>query len=78
MDMNDKTLETQIKMMCAAAGISLAELARRTGDTPQKLNQRLKTGKMQSVLDMLGDMAAAAGFQFVYEFREIGEDEKKV
>lgn len=33
---------------------------------------------MQSVLDYLEEMAAAAGFRFQYDFVELPEDEKSV
>lgn len=41
-------ISTKIKMACAYAYISEAELARRLGKTSQAFGQRLKTGKFSS------------------------------
>ena len=68
MKIETKNLNENIKVMAAAAGLSLAEVARRAGDTPQGLNQRLKTGKLSADLEYLERLAAACGFSFEYDF----------
>ena len=68
MNINDKNIENNIKIMSAAAGLSLAEVARRVGDSPQSLNQRLKQGKMQKDLEYLEKIADSCGFDFIWEF----------
>lgn len=70
MDIKEKDIEKNIKIMAAASGVSLAEMARRAGDTPQGLNQRLRTGKIQKVLDYLSSLAEVVGFDFEYRFIE--------
>lgn len=52
----------KIKTACAAADLSLTELARRTGQSPQNLNQRLKTGKFSTL--ELEQIAAALGAEY--------------
>lgn len=69
MNIENTSLNENIKIMAAAAGISLAEVARRVGDTPQGLNQRLKTGKLSADLEYLEKIATACGFVFVYDFK---------
>lgn len=39
-------IETKVKMAIAHAGISVSELARRIGQTPQNLSQKLKRGSL--------------------------------
>ena len=73
MDINEKDINKNIRMMAAACGLSLAEVARRADDTPQGLNQRMKQGKMQSTLDYIEKIAAACGFVFEYRFTENDE-----
>lgn len=70
MEIKEKDIEKCIRILAAAAGLSMAELARRAGDTPQGLNQRLKTGKIQKVLDYLGAVADGCGYEFDYKFIE--------
>lgn len=36
------TISEQIKVLCVRSGISVAELARRTGTTPQNFNAKMK------------------------------------
>lgn len=38
-------ISTKIKVACTVKGISVSELARRIGTTPQNLSGRLKVGK---------------------------------
>lgn len=71
MKITDKNINDCIKIMSTAGGLSLAELARRVGDSPQGLNQRMKTGKLQKDIDYLETIAAACGFSFVWSFEEI-------
>lgn len=52
----------KIKTACAAAGISQTELAKRTGQSPQNLNQRFKTGKFST--PELEQIAAALGAEY--------------
>lgn len=53
------TIEQKIKQACTFANISVSELARRIGTTPQNLNQRLKVGKFTSA--ELEKIASALG-----------------
>ena len=57
---------TKIKMACTFAGVSVSELARRIGTTPQNLNQRLKVGRFSA--EELGKIAEALGAQFELAF----------
>lgn len=68
MEIKDKNINDCIKIMSTAGGLSLAELARRVGDSPQGLNQRMKTGKLQKDMDYLQKVAAACGFSFRWSF----------
>lgn len=71
MNISDKNINECIKIMSTAGGLSLAELARRVGDSPQGFNQRMKTGKLQKDIDYLEKLAAECGFSFVWSFNEI-------
>jgi len=57
----------KIKAAEGYAGISEAELARRTGRSSQSLGQRIKTGRF--TLTELEEMATAMGAEFVCVFR---------
>lgn len=70
MNIENRSLNEKIRIMAAASGLSLAELARRAGDSPQGLNQRLKTGKLSADLEYIERLAAACGFSFVWDFVE--------
>lgn len=74
MDMKNKNINDSIKIMAAAAGLSLADVARAVGDSPQSLNQRFKTGKLQKDLDYIKKLSAACGFSFDYDFTESKND----
>ena len=39
---------TKIRLACTLAGISVSELARRIGTTPQNMSQRLKVGRFSA------------------------------
>jgi len=73
MDIKNKNINDCIKIMAAAAGLSLADVARAVGDSPQSLNQRFKTGKLQKDIEYLQKVAAACGFVFRWDFIETDE-----
>ena len=56
------TVNEQIKILCIRNGISLAELSRQIGLTPQSLNGKMKREKF-TVYD-LEEMAGALGCTF--------------
>ena len=64
-----------VRVACARAGITQAELARRMGMTPQLLHGRLKTGRI--TLEEWDAMARALGpgWQFAADFMPAAEDE---
>lgn len=70
MDIINKNINDCIKIMASTANISLAQLARDLGDSPQGLNQRMKLGKLQKDMDYLEKLAAACGFSFQWKFTE--------
>jgi len=43
------TISEKIKILCVRAGISVAELARRTGKSPQNFNAKMKRGTFSVV-----------------------------
>lgn len=56
------TISEQIKVLCVRSNISVAELARRVGTTPQNFNAKLKRESF-TVAD-LEYLAAAVGCSF--------------
>jgi transcriptional regulator with XRE-family HTH domain len=56
----------KIRIACTLAGVSVAELARRIGTSPQNLNQRLKVGRFST--EELERIAKALGAEFCLEF----------
>ncbi len=60
------SISKKIKLACTAADVSISELARRIGTTPQNLNQRLKVDKFTS--EEIEKIAAALGCVFTVEF----------
>lgn len=53
------TISEQVKVLCVRKNISLAELARRLGTTPQNFNAKLKRGsftvsELESIADTVG------------------------
>ncbi len=53
------TISEQVKVLCVRKNISLAELARRLGTTPQNFNAKLKRGsftvaELESIADAVG------------------------
>ena len=61
------TIEQKIKMVIARCGISQSELARRMGQTPSNLNQKIKRGTLTQ--DEMTMIAAIVGGVWVAEFR---------
>ena len=57
----------QIRIACTIAGVSVSELARRIGTSPQNLNQRLKVGRFST--EELENIAKALGAEFQLEFK---------
>lgn len=60
------TISEQIRMLCGRLNISVAELARRTGNSPQNFNSKLKRESF-SVAE-LDAIAEATGTQFERNF----------
>jgi transcriptional regulator with XRE-family HTH domain len=60
------TISDQIRMLCARLNISKAELARRTGQSPQALNAKMK--RESFTINELDELAKAAGVKFERAF----------
>ncbi len=60
------TIEEQIKVLCIRCGISVSELARRLGTSPQNFNGKLRRESL-SVIDM-EKIAEATGTEFRREY----------
>ncbi len=60
------TIEEQVKVLCVRSGISVSELARRLGTSPQNFNGKLHRESL-SVIDM-ERIAKVTGTQFRREF----------
>ncbi len=60
------TISEQVKVLCVRQKISLAELARRLGTTPQNFNAKLK--RESFTVAELEDIAAAVGVTFERNF----------
>ena len=56
------TISDQIRMLCARLNISVAELARRMGKSPQSFNSKLKRGRF--TIEELDTIADAMGAKF--------------
>jgi transcriptional regulator with XRE-family HTH domain len=56
---------TKIRLACTLAGISVSELARRIGTTPQNMSQRLKVGRFSA--EELEGIAQALGAELRLE-----------
>lgn len=66
-------ISEQIKVLCVRSNISLAELARRMGMSPQSLSAKMKRESFTvSDLDIIAD---AVGAKFVRKF-ELGNGEE--
>lgn len=62
----DLELNEQIKIICGRAGISISELARRLGKTPQNFTQQLKRNDFR--VSDLNQIADVLGVRFVCGF----------
>lgn len=60
------TISEQIKVLCVRQNISLAELARRLGKSPQSFNSKMK--KQSFTVDDLEKIARATGVTFERNF----------
>lgn len=60
------TISEQIKVLCVRTNISVAELARRLGKSPQSFNSKLKRESF-TVKD-LEDIAIATGTEFARNY----------
>ena len=70
MEIKNDNIYKSIKVICAAAGMSEADLARAVGDTPQAFSNKMRRGKIQSDIEYLQKVAEAVGFDFEYSFVE--------
>jgi transcriptional regulator with XRE-family HTH domain len=66
------TISDQIRMLCARLNISKAELARRTGQSPQALNAKMK--RESFTISELDEIANAAGVRFERAFVLSGDE----
>lgn len=60
------TISEQIRVLCARINISMAELARRTGQSPQNLSAKMK--RESFTVAELETIADAAGTVFEHRF----------
>lgn len=60
------TITEQIRMLCARLNISQAELARRTGQSPQGFNAKMK--RKSFTVDDLEQIADATGVKYKHVF----------
>lgn len=60
------TISEQIKVLCVRTNISLAELARRLGKSPQSFNSKMKRGSF--TIDELDKIAEVTGSTFERNF----------
>lgn len=60
------TIAEQIRVLCARLNISVAELARKTGQSPQNLNSKMKRGSF--TIEELDQIAAALDVRFERSF----------
>lgn len=60
------TISEQIKVLCARSNISMAELARRMGRSPQALNAKLK--RESFTIEELDIIADAVNAKFLRSF----------
>lgn len=60
------TISEQIKVLCVRSNISLAELSRRIGTSPQSLSAKMK--RESFTVSDLEDIADAVGAKFVRKF----------
>lgn len=67
------TISEQIKVLCVRSNISLAELARRIGTTPQSFNSKLK--RCSFTIEELDVIAEAVQAKFLRKFELTNGDE---
>jgi len=60
------SISEQIKVLCVRSGISVAELARRIGTTPQNFNAKMK--RESFTVSELENIAGAVGSSFIRNF----------
>lgn len=60
------TISEQLRVLCVRKGISIAELARLTGQSPQNLNSKLK--RCSFTISELDEIAEAVGARFERNF----------
>ena len=60
------TISEQIKVLCVRSDISVAELARRIGTTPQNFNEKMK--RESFTIAELEDIAGAVNSSFERKF----------
>ncbi|HEM3666031.1 TPA: helix-turn-helix domain-containing protein [Streptococcus suis] len=70
------TTAEMIKELCEQMNISVSELARRIGQTPQNFNKKLKRETV--TLDELKAIADVLGVRFEQEFVLLYNDEIKI
>ena len=66
------TISDQIRMLCARLNISKAELARRTGQSPQALNAKMK--RESFTIRELDEIAVVVGVKFERAFVLAGDE----
>lgn len=66
MVMNNVSISNEIREVCRSLHISIAELARRTGQSPQNLNSKLN--RESFTMDELDAIAASLGIKFERRF----------
>lgn len=66
------TISEQIKVLCVRSNISVAELARRTGKSPQSFNAKMKRGSF--TVDELEIIANAVEAKFIRNFELLSGD----
>lgn len=70
--MENITISENIKIMAARADLSLSEVARRFGDTPQNFTQKLKRDNFR--VGDLEKIANICGYTFTWDFKKIKQD----
>jgi len=67
--MENITISEKIKIISKRAGLSLSDLAREVGESPQNFTQKLKRDNFR--VSELEKIAAACGYAFIYDFEKI-------
>lgn len=68
LDMEKLTIKEQIKILCGRSGVSVSELARMLGKSPQNFTQQLNRNDFR--VSDLEKIADKLGVVFVYDFIE--------